>query len=93
MAKRVVEGFVSDLKKLVTAEKLVLGSERTLKLLRDKKLERVYVSSDCNPETSDQLHYLAGVMEVPVEVVSKTADEIGVICRKPFAVSVVGVLA
>jgi len=93
MAKRTVEGIVSELKKLLTDEKLVLGSERTLKLLRDKRLEKVYLASTCDHAVREQVEHLAGVQDVQIEVLTKTADEIGVICRRPFAVSVVGVLA
>jgi len=93
MAKRTVEGIVSELKKLLTDEKLVLGTERTLKLLRENKLEKVYLASTCDPEAKERVDHLAKVNNVPVEVLTKSADEIGVICRRPFAVSVVGVLA
>lgn len=92
MAKKVVEGIVSELKKLIGDGKLVLGRERTIKLLRDGKLVKVYLSSDCSEDALSELEHECSVFDIPFEKLSKTSVEIGVICRKPFSISVIGVL-
>ena len=90
--KKAVEGFVSDLKKLLVKNKLVLGSERCLKLLREKKLKKIYFSNNCSPSAKENLVHYCDMLGVPFEDLPKSSDELGVICRKPFSISVVGVL-
>ena len=90
--KKIVEGFVAELKKSLVKRKLVFGSERCLKLLRDKKLKKVYFSSNCSPAVKEDFVYYCGLFDVPFEDLPKDSEEIGVICRKPFSISVVGVL-
>lgn len=93
MAKKTVEGIVSELKKLLVDDKLVLGGERALKLLRDKVLVKVYFSSDVSDVARERISHLCDMLGVPFESLDKSGEEIGVICRKPFSISVVGVLA
>lgn len=93
MAKKIVEGIVSEFKKLLADDRLVLGGERTLKLLRDKKVERVFFASDVSDIFKERIVHQCDVLGVPFESLSKSAEEVGVICRKPFRIAVVGVLA
>lgn len=92
MVKAVVEG-VSEVKKLMSASKLVLGSDETVKLLRQGKLVRVFISTNCSPQMKSDLERACGIAEIDVVELNQTSEEIGVLCKKPFAVSVVGVLA
>jgi large subunit ribosomal protein L30e len=92
MAKKVVEGIVAELKKLMASEKLVLGSERTIKMLRDGKISKVYLSSNCDKGKKEAVMYLCKLDNVPVEQLDKSSEDVGVICRKPFSISIIGVL-
>ncbi len=92
MAKAVVEG-VSEVKRLMGASKLVLGADVTMKLLRQGKLARVFVSTNCSPQMRSDLDKACGLAGIDVVELNQTSDEIGVLCKKPFAISVVGVLA
>lgn len=91
MAKK-VEKIVSDLKKLVAQDKLVIGTERTFKLLRDKGVKHVYCSSNCSPNTVERVKHLSGLSGISVEQLDKSSSELGTICRKPFSIAVIGVL-
>ncbi len=92
MVKAVVEG-VSEVKKLMSASKLVLGANETVKLLRQGKLARVFVSTNCSPQMRSDLENACKIAGIDVVELNQTSDEIGVLCKKPFAISVVGVLA
>ena len=92
MAKKVVEGIVAELKKLTASEKLVFGSERTIKMLRDGKISKVYFSSNCDEAKKETVMHLCKIGNVSVEQLDKSSEDIGVICRKPFSISIIGVL-
>ncbi|MBW3019176.1 ribosomal L7Ae/L30e/S12e/Gadd45 family protein [Candidatus Woesearchaeota archaeon] len=92
MAKKQVEGIVAELKKLMASDKLVFGSERTIKMLRDKGIKKVFLSSNCEENKKEMVMHLCKINGVPVEQLDKSAEDIGVVCRKPFSVSIIGVL-
>ncbi len=92
MAKAVVES-ASEVKKLMGTSKLVLGSDETIKLLRQGKLARVFVSTNCSPQVKSDIEQACKVAGIDVVEINQSSDEIGVLCKKPFAISVVGVLA
>lgn len=93
MAKGVVVDVVAELKKLLASNKLVFGSEEALKLLRQGKLERVFLSANCSPIVKSDIESLCKTGNIECVVLTQSNDEIGVICRKPFSISVVGVMA
>lgn len=89
MAMEVVE----DLKKLLAADKLVLGTAETLKLLRKGKLQKIFLASNCDAAVKGDIERYCKMGNVEFVEIAQTNEEIGVLCRKPFAISVVGVLA
>jgi large subunit ribosomal protein L30e len=91
--KKVGSEAVEDLRKLLAAEKLVLGTEDVLKLLRKGKLQRVVVASNCNERMKDDFSRYCEMAGVECLEIAQSSDEVGVLCRKPFAISVIGVLA
>lgn len=86
MAKIVVN---EDLKHLLASGKLVFGADETLKFLRAGKLVKVFLSSNCDVLVKSSIER-SGIGFVSL---SETSDEIGVICKKPFSISIIGVLA
>lgn len=91
MAKKSVTGPVAELQK--AGDKLVLGAERTVKLLRSGKLNKVFVASNCDATVREDIERYCKLGDVECVELSQTNEEIGTICRKPFAISVVGIQA
>ena len=82
---------LADLKKLLKTDKLIIGKERTIKSLKLGKLEQVFLSSNCS--CIEDIEYYAGLSgKAKVDKLKVPNDELGVICKKPFSISVIGVL-
>ncbi len=92
MAKAVSE-VVSEVKKLMTASKLVFGAGETVKLLRQGRLARVYLSTNCSPQAKSDIEHACKIVGIDVVELNQSSEEIGVLCKKPFAISVIGVLS
>lgn len=71
------------------SEKLVFGTERVLKLMKNDKLEKIYLSENCR----EDVKIIIGMYGKKIEVVNLAVPntELGVICKKPFSISAVGV--
>jgi large subunit ribosomal protein L30e len=82
----------TEIRKLLTEKRLVLGTERTMKLVRQGKLAKVYLSSNCPPKLKDDLNRYCALSSIECQDVGVPNEELGVWCKKPFAISVVGVL-
>lgn len=84
---------IAEIKKYSEEKKLVLGQEEVVKALRNKKLVKVYLASNCPDLTKKQMERYGQLANVPIEAVEKSNEELGILCKKPFFVSVLGVSA
>lgn len=92
MAKKKIEKIGIELRKLLTEKKLVIGAERTMKYLKLGKLKQVYASRNCAQQTKDDLVHDSKLAKAEFKLLENSSAELGVFCKKPFPVSVVGVL-
>lgn len=73
---------------LDNSEKLIFGTERNIKLLKNDRLKTIYIASNCIDNIREEIKLCKGKTEV-VEL-DAANDEIGVVCKKPFSISVIG---
>jgi large subunit ribosomal protein L30e len=94
MAKKIIiNKDVEEIKKFLETDKLILGTERVVKELKKGTLLKVFLSSNCPKEVMEDIaHYSSIAASVEVINLLVPNDELGVVCKKPFAVSVLGLL-
>jgi len=81
-----------EIKKLIKAKNLAIGTERTIKNLKLGRVEKVIISSNCTDKVVDDLNYYASLNKTETMKVHYPNDELGVICKKPFSISVLSIL-
>ncbi len=69
----------------------VLGEERTIKLLRAGKIKKVFVAANVSASVKGDLRRYGQLSNVAVVDLSLSNEEIGILCKKPFLISVIGV--
>lgn len=92
MAKKKISEVASQIRKLLIAKKLVIGAEKTTKALRTGRLSAVFLSSTCADGVEESFSRYAALAGIEIKKLHLPSDELGVICKKPFAISVIGVL-
>ena len=90
MPKKQADDSAAELKKLMKSGSLVIGTERTIKGLKEGKLQKVYVSSNCPAGVRGDIAYYSKIYPVEVVELHQPNDELGVLCKKQFAISVIG---
>lgn len=90
MAKKTITS--TEIKKLIKAKGIAIGLERTIKGLRLGKVDTVIISSNCPEKVVRDLDYYAGMGKAETIKVSFTNEELGVVCKKPFSISVLSIL-
>ena len=83
---------IEDIKKLLKTDKIILGAERTLKGLKKSEVKKVYLANNCAELIRDDAQHYAKLSGASVVELDVPNVELKNICRKPFAISVIGVL-
>lgn len=79
---------LAELKKLVGNKKLILGTDRTLKNLKKNELKEIFLSSNAAKNAKEDVEVISKKFGVKVSQLEITSDEMGVVVKKPFSVSV-----
>ncbi|MBI2668959.1 ribosomal L7Ae/L30e/S12e/Gadd45 family protein [Candidatus Woesearchaeota archaeon] len=85
---------MNDTKELqvkVAEKKILVGTDSVIKALRSGDVTKVVVARNCPAAAKQDLSHYAQLVGVPVMELDLTNDELGVLCKKNFAISVVGI--
>lgn len=85
------ESKINELKSVLKTDKLVLGTEETIKELKKSNLSKAFLASNTPENVRKDIEYYAGIAEAEVVQLSVPNEELGVMCQKPFNISVVGI--
>ncbi len=89
--KKEVSEDVAKIKKALEDKRLVIGSNRLIKELKNGQIEEVFITSNCpEPLKNDFSGYtkISNKKTVELEI---TNEELGILCKKPFSINVVGI--
>ena len=81
---------LDEVRKLAASGKLAIGTELSLKGLKSGAISKIFVSKNCPDRIKQDISHLAGIGKIEVEMLEVTNEELGVACKKQFAVSVAG---
>lgn len=82
---------ISEIRKILKQKNIVIGTERTLKNLKLGKIKKIYLSSNCSEKISKDVDYYSKFNNIPIVKLKYPNDELGVLCKKPFFISVLSV--
>ena len=82
----------TDIKKDLKTRKIIVGTKIVMKNLKLNKLEKIYVASNCNESSKKELEYYSKLLKIQVIKLKQPNDELGVICKKQYSISMLGVL-
>ena len=84
--------IAEDIKKTLASGKVIIGSKLVLENIKKGTLERAFLAANVEQDMrQDMLHY-AAMTSIPVIMTNIARDELGTLCKKPFAISALGVL-
>jgi|SRR3989344_5106989 len=90
--KKTIENVGREIQDGLAQKKIILGTALTIKALRSSKLQRVILSSNVPEAVRKDVAYYASLNQIEIEEIPQTNEELGVLCKKPFSVSVAGML-
>ncbi|HLD33858.1 MAG TPA: ribosomal L7Ae/L30e/S12e/Gadd45 family protein [Candidatus Nanoarchaeia archaeon] len=69
----------------------IVGEDRTLKLLRNKKIKKIFMASNTKQSLKEDLKHYTQLAKVELVELSLTNEELGTLCKKPFSISILGI--
>ncbi|MBW2993772.1 50S ribosomal protein L30e [Candidatus Woesearchaeota archaeon] len=82
---------IAEIKKALETKKAVIGTNRIIKSLKLGKLKQVFLTSNTPEEIKQTIKYYAKANKIKVVQLKQPNEELGTICKKPFAISVLGI--
>jgi len=70
-------------------KKLTLGADETIKKIKLGKVQTIFLAKDCNPLTRDTLLSYKKKGDLEIFELDVNSAEIGILCKKPFLISVI----
>ena len=81
---------LKELKKVLT-EKVIIGSEETIKKLKQGKTKKVFLASNCREDVKARIKRYAQLGNIEIYELEETNRELGTLCKKSYAISVISV--
>lgn len=82
----------AEIKKMLKSGNVIIGTERAIKKMKLGKVEKILVSSNCPAKVEKDINYYAGLSGAEFHKLEYPNDELGVICKKPFSISVLALV-
>ncbi len=90
--KKEVSEEVKLLKSKVQDNKAVIGLETVLKQLKCGALSQVFLASNCPAKTKEDILHYANMVKVSIVELKLNNEELGILCKKNFFISVMGIV-
>jgi len=90
--KKEAKGNKAELANELKSKKVIIGTDRVIKNIRLGKISKVYLSSNCKESVESDISHYGKLGDIKVIKLSLSNEELGVLCKKPFSISVLGLV-
>jgi large subunit ribosomal protein L30e len=84
--------IITEIKKLISENKLVIGGDEVMKGLRGGSFSKIYLAANCPEQLKADIEHYASISGVEIIETGIQNEELGDICKKPFSISVMGLI-
>ena len=81
---------MKELKQALKDNKVIIGTDKVMRMLRNGKLTNIYLASNCPSNTKDDINHYAKLYNIKVNELKENNEVLGIICKKTFSISVLG---
>ncbi len=81
-----------ELRKAIQENRVVIGTERTIKLIMNGKVKKVIVAKNCPEHIRNRLEYYSKIYNIEIFEFDGDNKDLGTFCGKPFSIAVLGIL-
>jgi len=82
---------MKEIKDALENKKTVIGTKEVLKSIRNGKIEKIFLASNCPEEIQKDIKHYAQLSNIEIVKFDGTGKQLGVFCGKPFPIAVLGI--
>ena len=82
---------IKDVREALKEKTAVIGLKRTMKLMRQGKIKKVFLSANTSTTVKEDIQHYGALLNAAVEELKLTNEELGTLCKRPFSISVIGI--
>ena len=82
---------INEIKNALKKNLLIIGQDRVSKMIKNKTLSKVFMASNSSEAMKTEVSRFADSASIPLEVLDLPNDELSVLCKKQFLISVLGI--
>ena len=90
MEKEKKSTIITDIKRILDEKKEIIGTNVSLKEIKKNNLKKVYLTSNIQEDVKKDIIYYAGLANIDIIETDINNEELGIICKKPFLISILG---
>ncbi len=83
---------LNEIRKLIREDKVALGADVVLKKVEKGEIATVYIAKNCPQAVLTKLERYQKITQFELETLDLSNEELGVACKKPFSIAVIGVV-
>lgn len=91
MKKTAVDKNIEEIKNALKKNNLIIGTDRTIKMLKQGKISKVFLTTNCSEDVKEDIKYYSKIAKAKVIQLNHSNDELGIICKKQFSISIVSI--
>jgi ribosomal protein L30E len=82
----------SEIRAAIEKKKIAIGLDSVIDGIRKKKLSKIVVAKNAPEEIKERLFFYSELGNVPVDVFSEDNTQLGILCKRSFGISVLGII-
>jgi large subunit ribosomal protein L30e len=82
---------IKDIKDSLKNKTAIIGTENSMKMLKSGKVKVIYVTSNIPADVEASVMQYSKIAGIEAIKISMPNDELGMICKKPFPISVLSI--
>ena len=90
--KKLVDEVITEIRTNLKNNRVILGSERVLKSLKQGKVSKVLLSINCREDIKKDLEHFKSISDFKIVNLKYESEELGIVCKKPYMISMIGFL-
>lgn len=92
MAAKKSSQYVTEIKKSIESGIVRIGTNSTMKNVKTGLVSKVFVTKNCPDSVRNDLSYYKKIKDFEIVEIPLSNEELGNICKKPFSISVLGLV-
>jgi large subunit ribosomal protein L30e len=92
MAAKKSSQYIIEIKKNLEEGNIKIGTNSTMKSLKTGLIKKVFVTKNCPDTVKNDLSYYKKIKDFEIADIPLTNEELGNICKKPFSISILGLV-